>query len=68
MIDIENSMGGLLIADATLSIKSHSRSHSGNGHQSNVPLWPRIVGMIAFDTPVSIRKQAIGTVLGDGKA
>lgn len=41
-----HSMGGLVIADALATIK---KIHNDDG-----PLWPRIIALIAFDTPVCI--------------
>jgi hypothetical protein len=38
-------MGGLLIADAARDIAANTREGD--------PMWPRVVGVIAFDTPVS---------------
>jgi hypothetical protein len=38
-------MGGLLLADAIISIKAHAAD-------PGAPLWPRVVALIAFDTPV----------------
>lgn len=41
-----HSMGGLLIADSVLSMKRYMVD-------KNALLWPRVVALIAFDTPVS---------------
>lgn len=47
-------MGGLLIADAAIGIK-RSSSHSSNGATTldpkSHPMWPRVIALIAFDTP-----------------
>lgn len=40
-------MGGLLIADAARDIAANTREGD--------PMWPRIVEIIAFDTPVRLR-------------
>lgn len=38
-------MGGLLIADAARDIAANTREGE--------PMWPKIVALVAFDTPVS---------------
>jgi hypothetical protein len=40
------SMGGLLIADSVLRMQAHKQ------HPEEL-LWPRVIAVIAFDTPVS---------------
>ena len=40
-------MGGLLIADSVLRMQAHKQ------HPAEL-LWPRIIAVIAFDTPVSL--------------
>ncbi len=45
-------MGGLLIADAALDIAANTREDD--------PMWPRILGIIAFDTPVSLFREGYG--------
>lgn len=39
-----HSMGGLVVADALLSIE---KTFTDGG-----PLWPRIIALLAYDTPV----------------
>jgi hypothetical protein len=41
-----HSMGGLVVADAMTSIVRSTKADE--------PLWPRIISVLAFDTPVSI--------------
>ena len=41
-----DSMGGLLIADSVLRMQAHKQ------HPEEL-LWPRVIAVIAFDTPVS---------------
>jgi hypothetical protein len=43
--NIIGSMGGLLIADTLIAMASSLPDPS-------VPLWPKIIAVIAFDTPV----------------
>lgn len=43
-------MGGLLIADAALGIKRSSDSEQDDESIPR-PMWPRIIALIAFDTP-----------------
>lgn len=43
-------MGGLLIADAALGIKRASDVDSDDP-STHRPMWPRIIALIAFDTP-----------------
>lgn len=43
-------MGGLLIADAALGIKRSSDSAQDDNSIPH-PMWPRIIALIAFDTP-----------------
>lgn len=43
-------MGGLLIADTLLEM-FHSRP------DKDAPLWPKIIAVIAYDTPVSGTKS-----------
>lgn len=43
--DAYRSMGGLLIADAARDIAKNTREGE--------PMWPKIVALLAFDTPVS---------------
>jgi hypothetical protein len=43
-------MGGLLIADAALGIKRSSDSAQDENAIPH-PMWPRIIALIAFDTP-----------------
>ena len=53
---LSNSMGGLLIADSVLRMQAHKQ-------QPSEPLWPRVIAVIAFDTPVSTRRR---TRVADG--
>jgi hypothetical protein len=48
-------MGGLLIADAALGIAHSSApqvpAHEPTQNSQSHPMWPRIIALIAFDTP-----------------
>ncbi|GHJ90247.1 hypothetical protein NliqN6_6649 [Naganishia liquefaciens] len=49
-----HSMGGLLIADAAIGIKrssSNSSSVPASADPNSHPMWPRVIALIAFDTP-----------------
>ncbi|SPC60751.1 uncharacterized protein UHOD_01904 [Ustilago sp. UG-2017b] len=49
-----HSMGGLVAVDAALAIAQNSAEQQQripNEKRSNLKLWPRVVGVLAFDTP-----------------
>lgn len=41
-------MGGLLVADSVTRLQTFKRT-------PDEPLWPKVVGVLAFDTPVSTK-------------
>lgn len=49
-----HSMGGLVAVDAALAIAQSSaeqQARTPNDRQSHLKLWPRVVGVLAYDTP-----------------
>jgi len=50
-----HSMGGLVIADALLAIQKMQTDEG--------PLWPRIIALLAFDTPVRDVPNLMGILL-----